>query len=137
MELRLATKAFIEHEGKILIVRESNKYETGTNIGSYDVVGGQLKSGEHVEESLTREIFEETGLSVTISKPFYIGEWRPVMNGQPVQIIAIFFICHTATPTVRLSDDHDDYKWIDPNQYKDATLIQNLHAAFEAYLNQE
>ena len=34
----VATKAFINFKGKILVLRESTKYSDGTNSGKYDVV---------------------------------------------------------------------------------------------------
>ncbi len=61
-EIRLfvATKAFILHEGKILILRESGKYIDGSNQGEYDVVGGRVEPGQKFDESLIREVKEET-----------------------------------------------------------------------------
>jgi len=38
------TKAFIEHRGKVLIIREAAGYKDGTNKGRYDVPGGRIKS---------------------------------------------------------------------------------------------
>ena len=61
-KLFVATKAFIEYEGKILILQESGKYVDGTNVGRYDVPGGRVEPGQRFDESLRREIKEETGL---------------------------------------------------------------------------
>ena len=133
-KLFVAMKAFIVHDGKVLIVRESTKYQDGTNAAKYDIVGGRIKPGQAFDESLRREIREETGLEVTMGRPFYVGEWRPVIKGEPAQIIATFFECHADTDTVRLSEDHDDAKWIEPKSFKNFNLIPNLVPAFEAFL---
>ena len=130
----IATKAFIVHQGKILIVRESSKYSDGTNVGKYDVVGGRVKPGEVWEESLKREVQEETGLEIKIGKPFHVSEWRPIVQDEQWQIIGIFFECHTTTDQIKLSEDHDDFQWIDPVNFKDYDLIPNLNEAFENYL---
>jgi len=131
--LFVATKAFIVHNGKILILRESSKYEDGANSSKYDVVGGRLKPGQRFDESLLREICEETGMTVKIGDPFYVGEWRPVVKGQQWQIVGTFFECFADSDEVKLSIDHDDYKWIDPTKYQEYPMIENLKGAFEKY----
>lgn len=133
-KLWVATKAFIEHKGKILVLCESGKYTDGTNEGTYDVVGGRLTPGEHFKEALHREVKEETGLDVEIKKPFYVNEWRPNVKGEQWQIVGIFFTCTTNIDRIILSKDHDSYKWIEPQDYESENLIKNLYPAFKAYL---
>lgn len=132
VKLFVATKAFIERDGKILILREAGKYQDGTNIGSYDVPGGRLTPGENWRDSLVREVKEETGLDVTIGAPFFVGEWRPTPRGEEWQVVGIFFRCQ-ATGEVILSQDHDNFEWIDPANYAQYTIIPNLALAFDAY----
>lgn len=133
-KLFTAMKAFIVHDGKVLIVRESTKYQDGTNAAKYDVVGGRIKPGQAFDESLRREIREETGLEVELGRPFYVGEWRPVVKGEPWQVVATFFTCTASTNAIQLSQDHDAYQWIDPKDYQRFNLIPNLVPAFEAFL---
>lgn len=130
----VATKAFIEHDGKILVVRESSKYEDGTNVGEYDVIGGRIEPGQRFDESLLREIREETGIDVVIGRPFFVNEWRPIVRGKQWQIVGTFFVAHALSDAVVISNDHDAYKWIDPRNAKQENLIENLFPAFEAYL---
>lgn len=129
-----ATKAFIVYNGKVLILRESVKYQDGGNVGRYDVPGGRVEPGQRWDESLKREIKEETGLEITIGRPFYVGEWRPVVRGEQWQIIGTFFECTAESDQVTLSDDHDKYLWIDPKGYREHNLIPNLQPAFVSYL---
>ncbi|MBU0613624.1 NUDIX domain-containing protein [Patescibacteria group bacterium] len=137
MDIKLftATKAFIKYKGKILILRESGDYQDGTNEGSFDVPGGRVEPGQRFDESLRREIKEETGLNVAIGDPFFVNEWHPQKNGEQWQIIGIFFECEADTDQVALSEDHNKFEWIDPEQYKDYKLIDNLHPAFESYIS--
>jgi 8-oxo-dGTP diphosphatase len=131
----IATKAFISYQGKILILRESTNYSDGSNSGKYDVVGGRVDPGQRFDKSLLREIKEETGLSVKIGKPFYVGEWRPVVRGEQWQVVGTFFECETSSNKVKLSEDHDEYLWINPNDHRKYKLIENLIPAFEAFLD--
>ena len=133
-KLFVAMKAFIVHDGRILILRESPKDTDRTNVGRYDVVGGRIMPGQRFDESLLREIREETGMTVKIGRPFHVDEWRPVVRGEPWQIVATFFECFADSDAVDLSGEHDDYRWIEPKAYRSHPLIENLHQAFEAYL---
>lgn len=128
-------KAFITNNGKILILKESAKYEDGANSGRFDVVGGRVKPGQHFKDSLIREIKEETGLNVKIKKPFHVGEWRPKVKGEQWHIIGTYFECTIDDDKVTLSKDHDEFLWINPEDYKNHNLIINTKSAFEAYLN--
>lgn len=137
MEFKLfaATKAFIVYQGKLLLLRESSKYVDGSNAGSYDVVGWRVTPGERFDESLLREIREETGLSVRIGRPFFASEWRPVVRGEQWQIIGTFFECFADADKVVLSGDHSEYIWIDPADFWEYPIIENLKPAFESYLS--
>ena len=133
-KLFVATKAFIMKDGKILILKESQKYKDGANAGRFDVVGGRVKPGQRFDESLLREIKEETGLDVKIGKPFFANEWRPIVRGEQWHIVGIFFLCNAVSDSIILSDDHEEFKWIKPEEYKEHNLIPNLHPAFEEFL---
>ncbi len=136
-KLFVATKAFIVHQGKVLLLRESSQYADGANAGRYDVPGGRIKPGQHFQESLLREIKEETGLNVSMGKPFFVNEWRPVVKGEQWQIVGTFFEVQAAADIVRLSEDHDHFVWVEPSEFKNYNLIPNLVPAFEAYLAQK
>ncbi len=133
-KLFIATKAIISFQGKVLILRESGKYTDGTNSGRFDVPGGRLNPGERFNEALVREVLEETGLTVVVGKPIAVNEWRPVVRNELWQVVGIFFECVAENSEVILSEDHDAYEWIDPETYKNYSLIDNLHSIFEAFL---
>lgn len=134
MKQLVAMKALLVHQGKVLIVRESMKNPDGTNAGKYDVVGGRVEPGERFDQTLRREIREETGIDAKLGAPFFVGEWRPVVRGEEWQVIATFFTCEASTDRVVLSRDHDDHQWIDPVRFREYPLIENLIPVFEAYV---
>lgn len=49
-------------DGKLLLLRE---YRMAVNDYVFNIVGGMLEAGETIEECACREVFEETGLTVT------------------------------------------------------------------------
>lgn len=134
--LFIATKAFIVHKGKVLLLRESGSYVDGTNAGRYDVPGGRLKPGERFDEALKREVKEETGLDVTVGRPIAVNEWRPEVRGEAWQIVGVFFECETSSDSVQLSEDHDDFIWIDPAEHASHPMIDNLRTVFASYAAQ-
>ncbi|CAN5612762.1 hypothetical protein BH23PAT1_BH23PAT1_3960 [soil metagenome] len=121
---RIAMKALIVNKGgKVLILREAATYGDGTQYGRYHLPGGRVVAGEHFEEALKREVREETGLEIDMQHPIYVGEWRPVIRGVPHQIIGTFFVCSPSTEDVKLSSEHDDYKWIDPSSRREYDVM--------------
>lgn len=129
-----AIKAFVVYEGKVLLLRESINYEDGTNEGKFDVVGGRVKPGQRFDDSLIREIKEETDLEVVLGEPFHIDEWRPTIRGEQWQIVGTFVECFAKSNQVQLSRDHYEYIWVNPEDYREYDLIDSLNQAFEIYL---
>jgi 8-oxo-dGTP diphosphatase len=134
-KLFVATKAFVNYKGKILLLRESSTYEEGANEGKYDVPGGRVKPGQRFDESLLREIDEETGLTVELGNPFFTDEWRPKVKNQQWQIIGTYCECYAKSNKVKLGNDHDEYLWIDPKHFKKTKPILNsVKKAFVQYI---
>ncbi len=132
--LFVALKAFIERDGKILILRESGSYVDSTQTGKFDMPGGRLEPGENFRDGLMREVKEETGLVIEFGTPFHMGEWRPTVRGEQWHIVATFVRCVSPTGEVALGTDHDAFEWIDPLRHADYPLAGNIREAFEAYL---
>jgi len=120
---RIAMKAVIVKDGKVLIVREAATYGDGTQRGRYHMPGGRIEAGENFEDALCREVKEETGLEVEIQHPIYVGEWRPVIREVPHQIIGVFFVCTPKSDKIVLSTEHDDYQWIEPKNRKNYDVM--------------
>ncbi|HLC99972.1 MAG TPA: NUDIX hydrolase [Patescibacteria group bacterium] len=131
---RIAGKAVIVHDDKVLIIRESPKYDEGANTRRYDFPGGRVEPGETFHTALTRETKEECGLDVEIGRPIFVGEWSPMVKGARLQIIGIFMECRPKNLDVVLSQDHDEYKWISPNDRDRYDLIPPIKEVLECLL---
>ena len=60
----LTTLCYIRKNGKILMLYR-NKKENDLNQGKWVGVGGKFEEGETPDQCLIREVFEETGLTLT------------------------------------------------------------------------
>ena len=127
----IAIRAVIVKDGKVLIIREADTYGGGTNHGRYDFPGGKVKIGESVAEAIEREVEEEVGIKIKIGKPFFVDEWRPVVKGEQIQIIGVFFLCEPTNQEVNLGADHDEYQWVPISDYPEFPLIEATGHAFK------
>jgi 8-oxo-dGTP diphosphatase len=131
---RVAAKAVIVNSaGKVLILREASTYDEGTNHGKYGLPGGRINPGEPFYEGLKREIQEEAGLTVKTLGPVHVDEWFPDIKGIPNHIVGMFILCEPDTEDVTLSEEHDDFRWIDAGQTGDFTMMAAEAAAINAW----
>lgn len=133
MVLNVAAKAVIvNNEGKVLILREAATNPDGTNVGKYHMPGGRLDVGEAFIDGLHREVQEETGIDIEPFHPVHVDEWRPVIRGTVHQIVGVFMLCRAKSDTVRLSEEHDHFAWIDPAELNKYDLLGAEGRAIEA-----
>lgn len=103
VKIELGVKALVLKDGKFLVMHNS-----GVEEDLWELPGGRMEFGETAEETLKREVLEETGLTV---KPIrLLDTWNLVR--EDYQIAGIIYLCHLEEAEVRLSDEHDAYKWI-------------------------
>ena len=79
---------------------------------------GSLRVGESITEGLKREIREETALDVDIVMP--VTTWSGVHNSQ--DILSITFVCWAQSSDVKLSDEHEDFRWISLKKLSQASI---------------
>jgi ADP-ribose pyrophosphatase YjhB (NUDIX family) len=80
----VAARAIIIENDRLLVMHR-NKY--GSEY--YTLVGGRVNEGETVEQTLVREVQEETGLTVTGARLVYIEEHREPYNSQYIYLCEV------------------------------------------------
>jgi mutator protein MutT len=90
--LRPAAYAIIVNEGRLLLL-------TLRHSGKYHLPGGRIEAGERVEETLRREIEEETGIAVEVGELarfrevfFYYDPSETAYHG-----LHFYYLCSPAT----------------------------------------
>lgn len=133
MQLFVAAKALVEHNGKVLLVRESTEYVEGSAAGKWDVVGGRIEPDEEVRVGLLREVKEECGLSVEPGVLLGVFDGFHTMRGETCHIVRIYFHCKAVHDEVTLSDDHDAYAWIDPRAVGDREFVGDIAEVLQVF----
>jgi len=116
-KIYFAVKAFILNEGKFLVM-----HKTGVEEDVWELPGGRMEFGETAEETLEREILEEARLLVTPVR--ILDTWN--FLSENYQITGIIYLCKAKNNEVRVSDEHDKYKWVDA----DINSITDMHKVF-------
>lgn len=85
---RLAARAVILHEGRLLMV---NAY-ADDRLGLMCAPGGGVEAGASLPENLRREVHEETGLRIEVGAPCLVNEFHD--PGGDFHQVDIYFRCH-------------------------------------------
>jgi len=126
-EFHLGIKAIIRNaEGQILLFKVNTARLKSNKHGAYwDLPGGRVQRGSSVEDTLRREIEEETGLTDIIAmRPFAMtlsplripGGTKAAGSPHDVGLVLSAYVVEVADAgPIRLSDEHTDYAWYAPS----------------------
>ena len=129
MQYYLAVKGIIRRsDGKILVLKRSSKDDH--KPGVWETAGGGMEREETPQEGLAREVLEETGLPVIIGKPFNVFSFK---KGTGEFKIGITFLCEYTGGVVKMSDEHSEYRWINPNEFSEMDSVPSLLAEIAQY----
>ena len=123
---QLAVSGAIFRDGKVLLVRRARS----PGKGFYSLPGGRVEFGESLHTALHREVDEETGLRIEI---LGLAGWREVLptSGGGHYLIMSFAARWTEREPV-LNDEHDDFKWLAPQEIGDLKVTSGLQEVIEA-----
>lgn len=129
MKFLFAVKGIIRRkDGRILIVKRSALDDHLPGV--WETVGGGMDEESSPQEALKREIREETGLDANIAEPFNVFTFRK-QTGEFK--IGITFLCDVEDDTVVLSDEHSEYRWIEPESFPDFESVPSLYEEIAKY----
>jgi len=87
--------------------------KTGPFRGWWLLPGGRVEFGETVRDALIREVKEETGLLVKVSK--LLGVFDVIYADQDCHFIHIVFLCERIGGELKAGSDASEVRWLDPN----------------------
>ncbi len=130
MKFNLAVKGIIRKDGKILVVKRSDIDDH--KPGVWETPGGGMDRQTSPQKALEKEIREEVDLKVKILEPFNIFTFKKDTGEYKV---GITFVCDYVSGEVKLSHEHSDFKWIDPQDFKKLKSLPSLKKEIESYYN--
>lgn len=92
----------INDNDKVLILKRSSRIVSEEYPYEWDLPGGHAEKGETFEQALDREVWEEVSLDIGEATKIYT-------DGHTA-----FFVSYEWEGKISLSHEHEDYKWIDP-----------------------
>lgn len=99
--------------------------------------GGKVDFGEEPEVALRREFMEETGLRITVERPFRVCSYL-LEDGKRhnIEIIYAVSLENPTLDTVQLSSEHDDAQWFSKEEALARTDItkqvkESIHIIFQ------
>src|SRR3990172_6893792 len=115
---KLVILGIIVNQKREFLICQRNEPELSEVHLKWDLPGGTYKFGERLEETLEREVLEETGLTVKtsdfLSKTFY-KSWKYDDHKQHTLILCAF--CKLISGDLHLKDRKiKDLKWISQNE---------------------
>ena len=124
----LSVKALVtDTDGNCLVIRRSRASKN--NAGMWDFPGGKCDPGESMEVALAREVREETGLHVQLTRVAGSTQWEA-----EDRVVAYMILeATTADGDVQLSEEHDDYQWVPRSQLTSLSFPEQFESFIADY----
>ena len=126
---------FLKYKGKILILKRSDKVSFYQR--KWNTVAGYIDELKPIQEKITEEISEETGvkkediLSHKIGKSYTFTD--PLVNKTWIVIPAIVEL--KIKPKIKLDWEHTEYKWIKPEDLKKFDIVPKIDESLNRAIN--
>lgn len=96
-----------DRDGRVLILR---RHKSEYASGEWCLPGGKVDYGETVEESIAKELREETSLTCVASRFLFYQDSLPMKPGG-MHCINLYFECEVEG-TIRLNDESSEFTWL-------------------------
>ncbi|EJF29986.1 MULTISPECIES: NUDIX hydrolase [Enterobacteriaceae] len=111
-------RAFIIRDGKVLMVKEAED-------GKWSLPGGWADVGDTPSAAVCREVREETGLEVKVTK--LLGVWDRNLHGHPPlpwHVYKLIFLCEETGGNLALSHESTDIGFFAINDLPELSLTR-------------
>ena len=114
----------LENGKVVLQYRSPERYKKWSG---YAFPGGHIEEGESLAESVIREVYEETGLTIAAPKLVAVKDWEPDEGGRYI------VFCYKATEyTGQLrSSEEGEVSWVSKDQLEKLDLSYDMFPLLE------
>lgn len=128
--LGVSARAVVERaDGTILLIRRARR--STMDPGTWELPGGKVDPGEQLIDALSREVAEETGLTVLSAVPFDVSHFA---FGH-IWVTCVLYRCRCQeTAVVALSAEHDEHMWVRPEDSSGYPLARAVGEQLDAFI---
>ncbi len=119
----------LNSQKQFLTLQRSEKSGAG---GKWSLPGGALDDKEEPYAAIEREIKEETGLTITDIKPFYL---RTYTTKEDDFVLIVGYQCKTKEENITLNWEHDHFKWLTKEEALQLELTEDGRFFIEHFDN--
>lgn len=124
----------VNTKGQILLIKRSSKLDW--HPGEWEIMYGRIAQHEDAQRGLAREVQEELGIEVVAGSPLtcwhiYRGHEESAHN----ELIGITFLATTEQLEIKLSEEHEEYRWVSPQEALDLIKVEGIKRDINAYIN--
>lgn len=128
-KIYVSQKAILfDKDGKILTMRRTKSAPSRPLF--WDLPGGGIEAGEDLNESISREIKEETGLKI---KNLEIIDAVGGFNDCQEFWITLCYVAQLTSKNVILSYEHDDYKLVTADEFLKLKISPKIKKFIERF----
>lgn len=102
-------------------------------LSFWQPITGGIENGESSEIACIREIFEETGLEIELTKLLQVGHHTVVID-EDLTIFKTLFLVETKQKDIHISDEHIDFMWTEVKKVPDILYWQSNQETFQKIL---
>jgi 8-oxo-dGTP diphosphatase len=107
---QLAASAAIFRDRLLLVVRRARE----PGAGRWSLPGGRVEWGETLQQAVTREVTEETGIAITLLQ--LAGTREVLPNIGRGHFVVLSYAATWQSGEVVLNDEHDAFRWVTPDE---------------------
>ena len=134
-EGKIAQKAIINKEGKVLLLRDPRMKEM-----IWEIPGGRMNIDEEPREAIAREIMEELGVGIKVGTVVHMEQFLQGNEGKRAFVIVYQATLVDENTELQLSPEEVcEIAWVDKNDMQNYPLFPEyaraLNCYFEKYAN--
>ena len=119
--------------GKILVTQRASKLDW--HAGEWELIYGRIDQFEDAISGLRREVYEESGIT-----DLEVGEvlrvWHIFRGSERVknELIGITFHCKTQQEAVFISEEHEQFKWMTPEEALTVIEVEGIREDLHLFI---
>ncbi len=107
-------------QGRVLVIQRSAA--SSHNAGMWDLPGGKVDPGEDFTTALEREVAEETGLTIRLTR--LAGSAQSEAPARTV--VYLIMAAERVDGDLRLSEEHVDHRWVTLEKFRTIDLCHQF-----------